>query len=481
MTKEPNDEQEPAEGGDAPGGGDGGSPDVTGDGSGGADAGDQGGDGSGTPEPEEPSSGSIISGISSVIAPVSLLTGIAFYFGWQRVAAFDAYFGLNVGAVGYTTNDYVLNSLNPLFLPVLVVLVALIAFAFAHALVSHVHSTRQRPEQLRKVADWTMGIGAAVFVLGALAVFETFSIHVPYLIGAFGPAVGVMLIAYGIGLRRRLSKQPPLSTGLLVLVGLFVSISLFAAAGLYAGTVGREQAARVAARLGELPGLQLYSADPLPLPQGYGLVEAGSASKGPYNYSGLRVLAVVNGNLFLIPCGWSKTNGATLIVLPEQSSGNPYQLAFTPPSESISTGSAAHGGGFIAMVTFGGVPNAALPPQPVSIEAYVTQGRLRVGDTPTVAVTVKNRRVRGLRHVVVSSPQAPNCHASLGSMSVGDQISYRCSLPTLTAPTSADFKVAGVYKASPSVTAKAGESLTIVLRPVARVTQPAVGACASTT
>jgi hypothetical protein len=29
-----------------------------------------------------------------------LLTAIAFYFGWARVQAFDAYFGLDPGAVG---------------------------------------------------------------------------------------------------------------------------------------------------------------------------------------------------------------------------------------------------------------------------------------------------------------------------------------------------------------------------------------------
>jgi hypothetical protein len=480
MTKESNDEPKPVDGGDASGGGAGGAGDVAGDGNGGAGgvggADGQGGGGAGN----VPGPGQIVSGISSVIAPVSLLTGIAFYFGWQRVAAFDGYFGLNVGAVGNSTNDYVLNSLNPLFLPVLVVLVALIAFAFAHALVNHVHATTERPERLRRVANWTMVVGVVVFLVGALAVFEVFPVHVPYLIGAFGPAVGVVLFAYGVSVRRRLSDQPPLSTGLVVLVGLFVAISLFAAAGLYAGTVGREQAARLAARLGELPGAQLYSSGPLPLPPGYGLVEAESPSKGPYNYRGLRVLAVVNGNLYLVPCGWSKTNGATLIVLPEQSSGDPaYQLAFTPPSQQIVTGSS---GGFVAAVTgsfgFAGLPNAAAPPG-LAVTGKVTPARLHVGDTPTLAVTVTNLRVRGLSHVVVSSPQAPDCNAALGSMAVGDHITYSCALPSLTAATSADLKVAGTFKPTPSVTATTDAGLKVNLRPLAPVTQPTPGACAS--
>ena len=73
----------------------------------------------------------VMQGIGAVIAPTALLSAIAFYFGWTRIAAFDDYFGLTPTQIGYSTRDYVLLSLHPLFLPVATVLVLLIARAFA--------------------------------------------------------------------------------------------------------------------------------------------------------------------------------------------------------------------------------------------------------------------------------------------------------------------------------------------------------------
>jgi hypothetical protein len=60
-------------------------------------------------EAESPASlhyGQVLQGASALIAPATLLTGIAFYFGWTRVRAYDEYFGLDPGAVGYSTRDY---------------------------------------------------------------------------------------------------------------------------------------------------------------------------------------------------------------------------------------------------------------------------------------------------------------------------------------------------------------------------------------
>jgi hypothetical protein len=81
----------------------------------------------GTEAPASLHYGQVLQGVSALVAPATLLTGIAFYFGWQRVRAFDLYFGLNPAAVGYSTRDYVLNSLDALVLPVMVVLLALMA------------------------------------------------------------------------------------------------------------------------------------------------------------------------------------------------------------------------------------------------------------------------------------------------------------------------------------------------------------------
>lgn len=280
--------------------------------------------------------GQALQGISALIAPATLLTGIAFYFGWARVDAFDEYFGLDPSAVGYSTRDYVLNSLNALFLPVVVVLIALLVLALVHAYVTDAHRTgRRSPAALRRLSEVSLTVGAVLLVVGGFGVFGVFTFQMPYLISTLFPAAGVLLIAHAVDVRERLRGDPPLSTAGRVLVGLFVAICLFWAAGLYARTVGRNEAARVAQHLDELPGVAIASTSDLDLPTGG--ARAGSPSGGAttYVYGRLRLLALANGTMFLLPTNWTPSHGG-LFAVPEASS---MHIAFTPgkapPSGSL--------------------------------------------------------------------------------------------------------------------------------------------------
>lgn len=273
--------------------------------------------------------GQVLQGVSALVAPATLLTGIAFYFGWARVQAFDAYFGLDPSTVGYSTRDYVLNSLNALFLPVVVVLVTLLALALAHAYVGQVHRTGRRPATLRRLSELGLAGGALLLVVGGFGVFGTF--HLPYLISTLFPAAGVLLIAHAVELRARLRGDPPLSTAGRVLVGLFVAVCLFWAAGLYARTVGRDEAARLARHLDELPGVTLVSSSSLALPGG-----GGGTGVPSHTYGRLRLLAAANGTLFLLPDNWKPGSGV-LFSVPQTAAA---ELAFTPghaPSGSLLT------------------------------------------------------------------------------------------------------------------------------------------------
>jgi hypothetical protein len=275
-----------------------------------------------------------LQGVSAIVAPVTLLTAIAFYFGWARVQAFDAYFGLNAGTVGYSTRDYVLNSLNALFVPVVVVLVALLALALAHAYVGHVHRTgRRSAATLRQFSEVLLICGALLLLVGGFGVFGVFPFHTPYLISTLFPAAGVLLIAHAVNLRARLRGDPPLATAGRVLVGLFVAVCLFWATGLYARTVGRDEAAKVARHLDELPGVTIASAASLDLPTGGGTPIPVSAGAKSYTYRRLRLLALSNGTMFLLPDGWTAAHGK-LFAVPQAAA---TRLAFTPgkvPSSS---------------------------------------------------------------------------------------------------------------------------------------------------
>ena len=280
--------------------------------------------------------GQVLQGVSALVAPATLLTGIAFYFGWARVDAFDEYFGLDPSAVGYSTRDYVLNSLNALFLPVVVVLITLLALALGHAYVTDAHRTgRRSPATLHRLSEVTLTAGAALLVVGGLAVFAAFPFQMPYLISTLFPAAGVLLIAHAVDLRERLRGDPPLSTPGRVLVGLFVAVCLFWATGLYARTVGRNEAARVARHLDELPGVAIASTSDLDLPTGGASPTSSPGGATTYVYGRLRLLALANGTMFLLPSNWTPSHGG-LFDVPQAAS---MRVAFTPgkapPSGSL--------------------------------------------------------------------------------------------------------------------------------------------------
>ena len=281
--------------------------------------------------------GQALQGVSAIIAPATLLTGIAFYFGWQRVRAFDEYFGLNPGAVGLSTRDYVLNSLGTLFLPVVVVLIALIVFALGHAYLTDAHRTgRRSPTTLNRISHAALVVGGLLLLVGGLAAFTVFPFRMPYLIATLFPAAGVLLIAHAVDQRERLRGDPPLSTAARVFVALFIAVCLFWAAGLYAETVGRNQAAALARNLDELPAVTVSSRSDLGLTTtGDNSVTVSVNSLGD-TYSGLRLLAVNNGTMWLLPTGWTPASGRLFAVPQSDATG----IAFTPATKQL-TGSAS--------------------------------------------------------------------------------------------------------------------------------------------
>ena len=355
--------------------------------------------------------GQTVQGIGSVIAPATLLTGIAFYFGWARTVAFDGYFGLDPGVVGYSTRDYVLTSLDPLFLPVLTVLVIAIAVVLVHGLVQRAHAKGTRPRELEWLRDLAAILGGVLFVFGALAVFGALPFSTPYLVGSLFPAIGVLLLAYAVGLRRRLRGEAPLSTSARVLVGLLLALSLFWAAGLYAGTVGRNQARDLAAHLDRLPGVTLYSNADLPIAPRNGVVEQ-SAAAGAYRfgYTGLRLFTNVGQTLFLIPQKWQHSGGAPLLVVPETDS---LRVALTPGVDSGGGGSALAGGGLFGKAFGSRVAAAAawrwsFGPLDVTVAEIERNATVYLDNTTrsTVAGAVVSGSLRRPARPVVTAPHA---------------------------------------------------------------------------
>jgi hypothetical protein len=394
--------------------------------------------------------GQALQGVSAIIAPATLLTGIAFYFGWQRVRSFDEYFGLNPGAVGYSTRDYVLNSLDALFLPVVVVLIALIGFALGHAYVADAQRTgRRSPAALHRLSEVALVLGALLLLVGGLAAFTVFPFHTPYLIATLFPAAGVVLIAHAVDQRERLRGDPPLSTAARVFVALFVAVCLFWAAGLYAETVGRNQAASLARNLDVLPAVTLSSSSDLGLNGFLSTAVAARVGADGHTYSGLRLLAVDNGTMWLLPQRWTPAAGRLFAVPEADATG----LAFAPATKQL-TGTASANN----------FSNSSVPGATVAAPAIRRVGPLRVvvsGDK-VIDFYVENDAKKTVSGVTVAGTLAKPARAIVTSKSAFCRVAggqFLCKVDPIPRGRHADVDISYQGKSAPkkgSAAVKAG-------------------------
>jgi hypothetical protein len=365
-------------------------------------------------------------GIGAVIAPTALLSAIAFYFGWTRIAAFDDYFGLTPTQIGYSTRDYALLSLNPLFLPVATVLVILIARAFVRGYAMHSYEQGLSRQTLVLLNNVALAVGTCLFVFGAVAAFNGFPFSTYYLVGSLFPALGVLIVADAVGDRRRMHGKPPLSMSTHVLVGLFVALSLFWAAGLDADSIGRSEARDLAAHLDRLPGVVLNSHEGLSISSTSGIQELKlQGGYYPYEYRGMRLFADKNGVLFLIPNTWRHDNRVPLLDLAVTDN---LRFSVTPGSESAtSSGVSSAGGGERTAVAAGSSgPEYRTNARRLEIVTSPASQSVAAGGTATFEITVRTGGVR-LTGVSVEDPRSPRCNRSLGTLPRRSSRTYTCS------------------------------------------------------
>jgi hypothetical protein len=241
--------------------------------------------------------------IFAVVAPATLVTALAYYFGYRREEAFAGYFGIDLSALGFTTNDYVLRSVDALFVPLTVVLLiafgAVVLHAFAGDLPARVD-----------LAPIAAVAGLCCLVVGiALLAGRPLASGYGYL-QALAPAAGVVLLLYALAHRRSVSRRT-LSTA--ALVGMTVIlVSLFWATAEYADTRGRDEAQRLARDLAVDPSVTIFSKQNLdinPLAPGGGAVhdcaplrvEKLRTGAYRYAYSGFTMLVRSGDKYFLTP------------------------------------------------------------------------------------------------------------------------------------------------------------------------------------
>jgi len=290
------------------------------------------------PEQASPDLSRLATILGRIVAPTTLLTALLYYFGWAHAYFFFGYFGVNSTVLGFSTADYLMRSVDALFVPVTVVAIIALLALWGNA-VLRLRITDESRQAMRRFLIWAIAAaGLALAITGGLLTFVGRTALNQYAATApVGFGVGVLLLAYAVHLWRSFpvrSRDGPASswaaTTEWMIAFALVGISLFAAATDYAADVGQARARHFASVLSTQPNVMIYSERSLSLHQpGVSEVQCrGQRTAYGYRYSGLKLLLESGGKYLLLPQGWSIAHGGAILIAQSDS----LRLEFYPAS-----------------------------------------------------------------------------------------------------------------------------------------------------
>ena len=272
----------------------------------------------------------LISWAASVVAPLSVLTAVLFYFGYASSRAKFEYFGVDVDTIGLSTQDYVMRSPQALLTPLLVLVLVGVVVAIGNDVFRRrVHAAavastdadeavagqgRERLAQLDRSFRLVELAGWCLLAVGALLLFGYALLQdwTPYpLVTPLVMGVGAGLALWSARLRGQIRPEAKPRTGLVLALSLVLVTDVFWATATVAQWSGRGSAQQLALRLDRLPTVivdtreRLNSVSPdikeTALP-------ASEAQTFHYRYRGLHLLIQGKDRLFLVPGQWSPSD-----------------------------------------------------------------------------------------------------------------------------------------------------------------------------
>ncbi|MDF2746177.1 MAG: hypothetical protein K0S98_461 [Propionibacteriaceae bacterium] len=268
-----------------------------------------------------------VSFAAGIVTPVTLITALLFYFGYVSSRSQYEYFGIDVDAIGLSTQDYVMRSPQPLLVPLLVLsLIAVAGLLLHNAIRARAGLVAVRRARLAAIVVLALGVlGLFLYpVFGGLAFY---ALVVPLVIGLAAAVLGYL--SY---LTTRLLDLKP-QVALIALLTVVTMSCAFWATATTAQYSGRGLAKSNAEHLDRLPVVILDSKERLHL-RSPGVEETAlRPSEGQtfnYRYRGMRLLIVGENRLFLVPQRWNASN-TTLVVPLDESIRVQFQFQNDPP------------------------------------------------------------------------------------------------------------------------------------------------------
>ena len=299
-------------------------------------AGDQGDAASASPVRSEATVLRTVQSLGAVVGPTALITALLFYFGWAKAQAFSQYFGLDVSLFGLSTQDYLLQSIRSVFIPLGVLLIGGLLLLWAHGIVvRHLELDPQR-RLWRLIAGALALCGAASFAVGLVKNADRYPSDVELVLTPLSLLLGVALLSYAVFVERRRRQPQHRSAGptgspalSVIMVAMLLTVGLVWVVANYAEVKGREEAEFVHDQLEFQPGVVVYSAQRLHI-AAPGVEEQllNPDSAYAFRYEGLKLLFHSNAKYFLLPASWSLSNGVTVVLTDDDG----LRLEFVRPS-----------------------------------------------------------------------------------------------------------------------------------------------------
>ena len=281
---------------------------------------------------------------AEIVAPITVVGALLFYFGYVSARAQYEYFGIDVDTMGLSTQDYVMRSPQPLLVPLLVLPLLASAGLALHGRVTHRLTENIRGKTVRcarptALALLLVGV-VALFAYPLLGHLPCYALVVPVVIGVAAAALAYLLYldskldddiaaSDAAGAEQSGDNRPRVI--LVVMLGIVTITCAFWATATTAQYSGRGLAKADATDLDRFPVVILDTKERLHSP---GLEETmlppGAGQTFNYRYRGLRLLVVGQNRLFLVPQNWSASN-TTLVVPLDSSIRVRFQFQNDPP------------------------------------------------------------------------------------------------------------------------------------------------------
>jgi hypothetical protein len=258
--------------------------------------------------------------IGKVVAPSAVLVALLFYFGWVRTNALYSAFGIDQSLLQFTTQDYLLRSIQVALGSVSTFLMAALALIWGHYGLRRLKNINQ-PWFIRITSLICIASFSLVVISYLLPQDKAVSILTPLLW-----TIGVAFLVYGLATLSQtkwlhgasfLHTLPEWlrSWSVGIIIALLI-VGAFSTTSIFARMQGQAQAETIKKNPGILAAVTVYSRMPLML-EGTGIsvdMISEDADTFRYRYQGLRFFVRSGGNYFLLPSIWKNKESHAIIL-----------------------------------------------------------------------------------------------------------------------------------------------------------------------